>query len=162
MSIQIAVVLSDFTGEIGASMKKVIEGKLYNTETAKSLGERHNTYDTGDFTYCMEELFQTKSGAYFLFGTGGPMSKYARACGNNNWSGSSVIQPMSPTAAREWAEEHLTADEYSEAFGEPEEAGSNKEPLNISISPELKRRLTKIKEDTGKSISQQIEEKFSE
>jgi len=143
-------------------MKKVIEGKLYNTETAKFLGSWNNGYYANDLPYCYEALYYTKSGAYFLFGTGGPMSKYSVTRGDNSWSGSDQINAMSPTAAREWAEEHLTADEYSEALGEPEEAGGNKEPLNISISPELKRRLTKIKEDTGKSISQQIEEKFSE
>lgn len=143
-------------------MKKVIDGRLYNTETAKLLGTWDNGHNPSDFMYEREKLYRTKSGAYFLYGYGGPMSRYAEACGNNNWSGGSEIQPMSPDAAREWAEKHLTGDEYIEAFGEPEEASDTKTILNISISVELKARLIKMREETGKSISQIIEEKFSE
>ena len=143
-------------------MKKVIEGRLYNTDTAKCLGEWSNNIGYGDLNYLCETLYRTKSGAYFLYGEGGANTKYSISEGNNSWSGGEHIQPMDLDAAKEWAEEYLSGDEYIEAFGEPEETDDAKEPLNISITIGLKNRLTRIKEETGKSISQIIEDKFNE
>ena len=141
-------------------MKKVINGKLYNTETAKKIGEWDNGIYGNDFSRCEETLYLTKSGAYFLHGDGGPMSKYSESHGNNSWGGGSLIQPMSPQAAREWAEENLDGDDYISAFGEPDEASDNKTPLNLTVSAEFKNKLIKLREDTGKSISQIIEDSF--
>lgn len=143
-------------------MKKVIKGKLYNTDTAKLLGEWSNGYSSTDFSFLAESLYLTKSGAYFLHGEGGGNTKYSQSYGNNSWGGSEQIVPISPQSAREWAEQYLTADEYSEIFGVPEEAGDTKVALNISVSLEFKNQLTKIREETGKSISQIIEDKFNE
>lgn len=143
-------------------MKKIIDGSLYNTETAKCLGcdEPTGSYRS-DVNYYCETLYRTKAGKYFLHGEGGPMSPYGWWQGNTGGYGERII-PYTPADAREWAEKHLTAEEYAEAFGEPEEASDNKEVLTITISVELKRRLIQMREETGKSISQIIEEKFSE
>lgn len=86
----------------------------------------------------------------------------AEYVGDNNWSGSEHIEPLSPEAAREWAEEHLTAEEYSEVFGEPDEARDYREVLSISVPAETKRKLEKMRENSGKSISQIIEEMVDE
>lgn len=143
-------------------MKKVIEGALYNTDTAKELGcVEPAGYNSSDFDYFCETLYRTKSGKYFLHGEGHGNSRYGE------WHGNSVgwgeqIRPYTPGEAREWAEKNLTAGEYSIAFGEPEEASDSKAILNISISQELKTRLIKMREETGKSISQIIEERFVE
>ena len=48
-------------------MKKIIEGKTYNTETALLLGDWQNLWK-GDYHYCREELYRTKKGTYFLYG----------------------------------------------------------------------------------------------
>lgn len=142
-------------------MKKVIDGKMYNTETAKKLGEFDNGR-YGDHDYMEEALYLTKSGAYFLYGTGGAMSKYAEASSNSNWTGGSIIQSMSLSAAKEWAEKNLTGDEYEDIFGEIEEDGDEKEQLKAYVSPTCKRILNNIKQETGKTIGQIIEEKFME
>ena len=143
-------------------MKKVIEGKLYNTDTAKLIGEWSNNLGGRDLNFLSESLYLTKSGAYFLYGEGGPNTKYSVSVGNNSWSGGEQIQPMSPLSAREWAEKNLTAEEYSKAFGEPEEASDSKVVLNISVSAKFKAMLVKTREDTGRSMSQIIEDKFAE
>lgn len=101
-------------------MKKIINGKMYNTETAKELGYKDNGYNGNDFNWCCETLYQKRTGEYFLLGEGGPMSPYA-ACHGNETSGSSEIIPISEKEAKEWAEQNLTAEEYIKAFGEPEE-----------------------------------------
>ena len=143
-------------------MKKVIRGKLYNTDTAKLIGEQSNNLSGRDLNFFSESLYLTKSGAYFLHGEGGANTKYSVSVGNNSWSGGEQIQPMSPLSAREWAEENLTTEEYEKAFGEPEEASDSKVVLTISVSADFKAMLNKMKQETGKSISQIIEDKFSE
>ena len=53
----------------------------------------------------------------FLHCVGGPMSKYARRIGPDEWSGGEEIRPLSLKEAREWTEENLDANEYKQAFG---------------------------------------------
>lgn len=101
-------------------MRKIINGKMYNTETAKKVGERSCGY-VGDFRYFSESLYRKRTGEYFLHGEGGPMSKYAESCGQNQWQGGASIIPVTQQDAREWAEKHLSVEEYIDEFGEPEE-----------------------------------------
>lgn len=136
-------------------MKKIINGSLYNTETAKKLGVWENNYNFNDFNYCSEELYITKSGKYFLYGEGGGMSRYASHYGNSS-SWGEHIEPLSVTEAREWAEEHLEADEYIDLFGNVDEASDDKVNLNISISLATKTKLEQMRSEQGKSISQII------
>jgi hypothetical protein len=143
-------------------MKKVINGSLYNTETAQCLGcVEPAGNDQNAFSYFCETLYRTKAGKYFIHGEGHGNSRYGVWHGNNGGWGEQ-IRPLTSLEAREWAEKNLTADEYITAFGEPDEASETKVPLNISVSPEVRARLQKLKEETGKSISLLIEEKFSD
>jgi hypothetical protein len=136
-------------------MKKIIAGAVYNTETAKELGKWRNGYRGSDFQRCEETLYRTKSGKYFLDGEGGPMSKYCVNRGNST-SGGEEILPLTPQEAREWAEEKLNADEYIALFGEVEEASDGREALNLTVPADIKAKLIKMREDTGRSISQII------
>jgi hypothetical protein len=138
-------------------MKKIIEGRVYNTETAKFLGSYQHSH-RNDFSFYKEELYRTKSGAYFLYGEGGPASRYSKQVEQNRWTGGEEIRAMSPQGARAWAEEHLDADKYAEIFGEPEEAGDERVALNLTISAATKAKLEKMREDTGKSMSQIVED----
>ena len=87
-------------------MKKIINGKLYNTETAILIALWSNGYCTSDFGYCSEDLYKTKNGAYFIAGEGGAMSAYAQSCGNNSWGGGEGITPLSKEEALDWCETH--------------------------------------------------------
>ena len=99
-------------------MKKIINGKVYDTDTAKELGTWGNPGSWRDFNHMEETLYRKKTGEFFLHGEGGPMTKYARAVEQNSWSGGERIMPMTFAEARAWAEEHLEADEYEAVFGE--------------------------------------------
>ena len=103
-------------------MKRVIGGKLYSTDGAKKLGFWSNGLGYGDFSHCEETLYRTKSGAYFIHGVGGPMSRYARSVGQNQWGDGEHIEPVDFDTAKRWAEEKLGVDEYVSIFGKPEEA----------------------------------------
>lgn len=96
-------------------MKKIINGRLYNTETATCVGSWDNGFGAGDFNHCTEMLYLKKTGEYFLYGSGGAMSEYSTMCGNDR-CGASAIIPMSESEAIKWAEKHLTANEYMAVF----------------------------------------------
>ena len=102
-------------------MKQVIEGKTYNTETAKEIASYGNSLAMSDFRYFDETLFRTKKGAYFLSGEGGAMSKYSRPCGDMTGGGEGIIV-LSVQEALEWCEQHdVGADRIEKEF-EVEEA----------------------------------------
>ena len=132
-------------------MKKVINGALYDTETAKLLGK--NSYSNPrDFRYWVETLYRTKSGKFFLHGAGGALTKYAVSVGQNEWSGGEKIIPLDLDSAQKWAEEHLDGDDYLAAFGAPEER------TTIMISAATKARLSDIKAKTGKPFGEIVAE----
>lgn len=96
-------------------MKKVIGGKLYNTDTAELVGEWSNGHFRSDFHYCSEDLYRTKKGSWFIHGEGGALSKYAESHGNNRTNGE-AIEVVTQDEALEWCERHLNPDEYAEHF----------------------------------------------
>ena len=107
-------------------MQKIINGKKYNTETAEMVGEYWNGRSPSDFSHVSEELYKKRTGEFFLYGEGGPMTKYKVTVGTNSWSGGESIVPLTFEEAREWAEEHLEVDEYEAIFGEVTEDGETK------------------------------------
>lgn len=136
-------------------MKKIIGGKKYDTETARFIGE-DGFSNSRDFNHWSEELYQKRTGEFFLYGEGGPLSRYAEVTGQNEWSGGEKIIPLSYDSAREWAEEHLDADDYESVFGEITEDDS-KRPLTVSIQTEVFEMLSRMSAESGKSKSEIVE-----
>ena len=101
-------------------MKKVINGKLYNTQTAQSHASRDNHCLPNDFHYVEEPLYRKKTGEFFLYACGGALSIYAEHFARGS-RGSSRIVPLTEAEAREWAESYADADSYIEIFGAVEE-----------------------------------------
>lgn len=101
-------------------MNKIINGKKYDTETAKMVG--HYVYgDYEDYTYLDEKLYQKKTGEFFIHGYGGVMTKYRIKIAEDTFSGSTCIIPYSIEEAKEWVMEHMDGDDYEELFGPVEE-----------------------------------------
>ena len=84
-------------------MKKVIDGKMYNTDSADKLADWSYS-DPGDFKYHEKILYRTKKGTLFMYETGGAMSPMAVSLGNNNTGGSSTIYPVSEEEAIQFLE----------------------------------------------------------
>lgn len=101
-------------------MRKIIKGKAYDTKTADWLGIHTNNLPDSDFRSFEEVLYRKKNGELFLRCSGGALTKYATVCGENMGWGDS-IQVLDETEAKEWAETHLTGEEYEEIFGEVQE-----------------------------------------
>lgn len=85
-------------------MKKVIDGKLYNTETATEITSYSNNLGANDFNNLSETLYKTDNGNWFLKGTGGAMTKYSVSIGNGGRSGSSTIIALTEQEAFQWCE----------------------------------------------------------
>ena len=102
-------------------MKQIINGKMYNTETAKKIGQFWNGYSQSDFKYLKETLYLTKKGAYFIHGDGGALTAYSETYGNSSCGAERLIA-ISEDEAKGWAMENLEPNEYTSIFGEVEEA----------------------------------------
>ena len=68
-------------------MKKVINGKLYDTATAEQLAEDWNGLSDSDFKCCTETLYKTPKGNYFLHGEGGALTEWAEHNGRSLFLG---------------------------------------------------------------------------
>lgn len=97
------------------SLKKVIGGKRFNTETAQLVGSYDSKLPPSQFDYYREDLYRKKTGDFFLHGEGGAMTKYAKAYGDSIGAGVKII-PLSLAEAKKWVENHLPADKYEELF----------------------------------------------
>ena len=139
-------------------MKKIINGRVYDTEKAKELGTYANAGSWRDFSHLEETLYRKKTGEYFLFGEGGPATKYAEAEGQNSWTGGCRIMPMTYDEAREWAEKHLEAEGYEAIFGEiVEDEDAAKQVVSISVSPAKWEAAKREAARRGIGISEYIE-----
>lgn len=103
-------------------MKKIIEGKMYNTETATYIGSyRTDTMGKRDFHYLEEDLYQKRTKEFFLCGEGGAMTKYAKYVEGCGYTYGEKIIPLSENEAKDWMEGHMDVSDYVELFGECEE-----------------------------------------
>ena len=143
-------------------MKRIINGKLYDTETAKQVGSWSNNLSYRDFSEMSEYLYRKRTGEFFLHGSGGPMTKYAQSTGQNSWTGGEMIIPLTIQAAREWAEEKLSADEYAEIFGMPDEGDGEKTALCVQLPAALAAKIRTNAAEAGKNLSAYIEAVLTE
>ena len=95
-------------------MKKIIKGKVYDTSTAREVGSVDNG-NTDTDEYVRETLYRKRTGEYFLHGSGGSRSRYARINGDD-WMRGEYIIPMRFETAKGWAKKHMTNYDYMSEF----------------------------------------------
>lgn len=137
-------------------MKKIINGRIYDTASAECVGEWGEKLNL-HFEFCTEDLYRKRTGEFFLHGQGGAMSKYAVDLGGGSWKGGEKIIPLTYEEAQKWAEDHLTEDEYEKLFGKVEEDKEKKQvliKLSFSAIEKMKRGAGKA----GTSMSAYIED----
>lgn len=137
-------------------MKKIINGKVYDTSTAERVCGWSNGSSTSDFGYCSEDLYRKRTGEFFLYGEGGPRSRYAVSCGNNDWGYGESIIPLTYDAARKWAEDHLSADQYESIFGEVADDDS-RASVTLSLSASAVEKAKRAAAQQGVGLSAYIE-----
>jgi hypothetical protein len=80
-------------------VKKIIDGKRYDTDTATHVVNLWNGHPRNDFKFEDSDLYLTKSGNWFLAGSGGPTSRWSETIGNASTYGSGIT-PISPADVR--------------------------------------------------------------
>lgn len=98
-------------------MKRIIDGKTYNTETATHVCETSNGLPHSDFRSEYSDLYVTKKGAYFLAGSGGPSSRFAREVEDGRSGGSGII-PLTKSEALDCVERECRTDEDTDLIQE--------------------------------------------
>ena len=136
-------------------MKKIISGKKYDTETARLVGEYSNGYARSDFKFVRENLYQKRTGEYFIYGEGGAMSRYAEPYPGGGWQGSERIVPISYTEAQAWAEQYMSADDYEAEFGEVSDDAA---PQQIKVSAKAYAALKRRASESGRPITAIVDE----
>ena len=135
-------------------MRKVINGKLYDTTTARHVADWSEGYPS-DFRYVSETLYRKKTGEYFVHGEGGAMSAYRESCGQNQWMGGEAIRPLGYDEARAWMERHADADEYEREFGIPDEGAEH--DLHVIVSEAAWQSLSRAASSDGTTVRAVIE-----
>ena len=88
------------------NMQWTIDGKEYDTDTAKYIGRFRNTPYWNDAHFFEETLFRTKTGEFFLYGHGGTQSKYAYISPGGRRNPAQRIIPLTDEKAKEWMQQH--------------------------------------------------------
>lgn len=131
-------------------MIKTISGARYDTSTAKKISGIVRGSGPDEIR---ETLYRKKTGEYFLYGEGGPHTRYATPQGANAWKSGALIRPLSLSEAKEWAKENIP-EEFEEIFGVSESERTN---LNIRISKAAHEKLKNMSAESGKSMGTIIE-----
>ena len=96
-------------------MKKILNGKTYNTETAVSIcGLPCTTESTRDFGWHSTSLYRTKKGTFFLSGVGGPMTMWASEQGNGRGWGEGLRVIDEEEARQHMENANCTAEDFAE------------------------------------------------
>jgi len=98
-------------------MKKYINNRLYDTDTAFEIDTYENRYYDFDCRYIKETLYQKRNGEWFLLAQGGSWTKYRQPRKRGGFSGDTVIVPLTIDEAKEWVKNHLSSEAYILTFG---------------------------------------------
>ena len=102
-------------------MRKIINKKMYDTDTADFVEEFENTPYKNNYQYYIKTLYRKKTGEFFLHGYGNAASKYAEVRADRMRSPGEIIIPLTEDEAKNWVEQYSDVDTYIELFGEIEE-----------------------------------------
>ena len=132
-------------------MRSFKNGRRFDTNTGRLIGEVWNGFPKHDSDYIAERLMQNAAGIFFLHGVGGGDTRYAKIVDGVGMLGEKII-PLSVEAANKWMESHLSPEEFQNAMN-PIGEGSF---LYLRISPKIKKALETHKARTGESYTKQV------
>lgn len=142
-------------------MKKIINGRKYDTDTAREIAYWNNGAGLRDFNLVEKTLYRKKTGEFFLYIYGGPETEYAEEDpAGYNWTGGGRIEPISFEAGMKFAEENMDVDEYEKEFGEVSEGGEEKlvhSRISLALYNKLKAKMAKEHKKQNEIISAALE-----
>lgn len=97
-------------------MIKVIDGKRYNTATAKKVHSVSHGF-LGDFEYREKTLYRTPKGSWFLYHRGGAQTDMVTYVGGG-YSGGEDIEPITEDEAFDFLQEVNGVEALEQYFGD--------------------------------------------
>lgn len=86
-------------------MKRIINGKIYDTQTAELICELRTRFYRRDLPFLETALYRSPQGQYFLLGEGGPESiMWVESEGKSSWSGGQDLKLIEAEDAQQHAE----------------------------------------------------------
>lgn len=135
--------ISPSIGRAPDPLKKIINGKTYNTSTASLLSTYAYDKTRDEYAWQWEYLYQTRSGAFFLVGEG--LSGYtpfgALLPGTNDYIRGHALLPLEVHQAKKWLEIRDCVEDYAEIFGMPGEATDEDKSSSFVMTLRLPWRL---------------------
>lgn len=101
-------------------MKRIINGKMYNTETATHIGFWDNELYVTDFNYQGCDLYRKKTGEYFLLSNRGglpPCLDFTYFEELRSGGKFDVMFILTEAQAKKFVETYLSPEKYEEVFG---------------------------------------------
>lgn len=135
-------------------MKRIIRNKLYNTDTAHKIAEYCNNAEQ-DFARATITLYRKRTGEYFIHGDGGPYTIYGRRYEDGSMGWGEKIEPLTYQQAKQWAEDHISADAYESEFGKITEDDSTT-VLYLNLPSAIAEQLRRSARENGKGITEYI------
>lgn len=99
-------------------MKRKINGKTYDTDAEKAIAIYCNDQPDRSMYHFHEVLYIKADGEYFIHGSGGALTHYAKKYSNRSNASGEAIIPMTVDQAREWTKRSCAIEVYRELFGE--------------------------------------------
>lgn len=120
-------------------MKRIIDGKTYNTETATLIAEI-----VDDFGSEFSALYQTRFGAFFRYDT-----SYIQQTDEIGY----LIYPIEPIDAQKWLECHNRVNKIEKIFGIQPEAGEGDTRFTLRLPDSLRARIEVLAKHNGQSLN---------
>lgn len=86
-------------------MRRIIDGRVFDTETAAQLCELPCSANPGDFAWHESALYRSPRGRFFIAGRGGPASLWAEPAQGGGSTGGDGIRIVDEDEARRWMEQ---------------------------------------------------------
>jgi hypothetical protein len=91
-------------------MQRIIDRKVYDTDSAEQIAKHGVIVDKGDFHALAETLYKDSNGEYFLHCQGGAATEYAEQTSNGTTYGE-TLELLTKDEALDWCEKRATSSE---------------------------------------------------
>ena len=143
-------------------MKKIINGRVYDTGKAKLIAEAHHLdcieYSTGK--RLQQWLYQKKNGEFFVHADGAAI-ELQNVLPSGEYRPGKGIYPLTYEQAQKWAERELTAKQWESIFGDPED-DDTQVSVNLSMTAKAANKLKQDAAKAGMTVSAYIVHRCAE
>lgn len=141
-------------------MKKVINGKVYDTTKAQLITEaHHDNIKDADGKSLKQWFYRKKTGEFFVQAEGAAI--VLENIFQHDYKPNDGIYPLTYEQAQRWAERELTAERWEEIFGDPED-DETQVSVNISMTAKAANTLKQNAAKAGMTVSAYIVHRCTE